>query len=214
MSTPSDRLRMASEAASTARSAFAHELRARADEACLPHAWTILDALGSQSVSVIRTPRSPVAVVCDPPLRDGDFACSDLIHWIRSGRPADEEALRAMRAIIDVVHLVDSAGLPSIALGTVVRRDDDRPTDDDRDDHPSGDAPGARMGEANGLLRVDLPCLQGRTITVSDSSLAHPDAVRISPEGGSVLLGRTQAASLVPVLMRFARTGSVGEETR
>jgi hypothetical protein len=199
---------------STIASSLLDEMHKSAARACRPALLELSGLHKGTRISVVRSPRMPTAILCVPALLSDDFhAESDLVKWLSHSGIASRrrnDILEHVMTIVTAVAQIDACGLAPRLFA--ISLDDDYDGEDE--DGVSTDF--ARFDEApvsgpdEGLRTLTVEGRDQRLFQVSDSSLAYPDAVRIGTDDGRALLTRPQIASLMPALLRFLRTGSIG----
>jgi len=199
---------------STVASSLLDEMHESVARVCRPALLELSRLHKGTRISIARSPRMPTAILCVPALMSDDFhAESDMVKWLsHSGQGARHrnEIVEHVMTIVTAVAQIDACGLTP-RLFTITLEEDYRGEDDDV-------APDfARFDEAavtdpdEGLRSLTIEGRDMRLFKVSDSSLAYPDAIRIGTDDeGRALLTRPQIASLMPALLRFLRTGSIG----
>lgn len=192
--------------------ALREEMHESVARACRPALLELTRLHKGTRISVVRSPRMPTALICVPALLSDDFHPeSDLVKWLAHsghGGVRRAEIVEHVMTILSAVSTIDTCGLAPATFSLENEEDYDG-EDEDREDPELATVveDGAERGSR--IVSIHVTGHDGARLRLSDSSLAYPDAVRLSVEGGSPLLTRGHVASLMPALMRFLRTGSV-----
>lgn len=200
---------------STVASSLLDEMHESVARVCRPALLELSRLHKGTRISVVRSPRMPTAILCVPALMSDDFhAESDMVKWLsHSGQAARRrtEIVEHVMTIVTAVAQIDACGLTP-RLFTVALEDDYQGEDDENVAPDFGRFDEAAVTDPDeGLRSLTIEGRDMRLFKVSDSSLAYPDAVRIGTDDeGRALLTRPQIASLIPALLRFIRTGSIG----
>ena len=199
---------------SATASALRDEMHESVARVCRPALLELMRMHRGTRISIVRSPRMPASILCVPALMSDDFHPeSDLVKWLaHSGQSSRRrpEIVEHVMTILTAVAQIDACGLTPALL--VIENDDGYEGEDEEHRVPELamiQEPDVDVHE-NGLSHLSVEDRDGRMLHVSDSSLDHEVAIRLGSGTDGPLLSKVQVASLIPSLLRFVRTGSIG----